>query len=612
MPYKLTAALLTLFLVIGNFTIDRWERRLYHGDSCFYYLHVVSFWVNGDVGDYDKTITTLREVNPSSADPRDDIYGVRLTEKGRRYIKYTIGVPILETPFFALAHFYAKASPEYEANGWTAPYRYAVGLSISFYVGIGLYMLMWVLAGHFPRRTVIWTAVALVVATNLFYQATYVTMSHGFLFFLHAWLLYATVRFWRRPGVGRAALLGAIVGLIALTRVPEVVAAAVPLLWGIDGWGAAKKRVGWLLKNLPLLLPAGAAFALVFAPQIWYWYYVSGEFIFNPYQGEGFDFLRPRFFKAFFYFDNGWLIYTPIMALALVGLFFLRRYAGGVLIPILTFLVLHCWIHYSYYVYNYFPGLGQRPMVDAYPYLALGMAATFAVCFRARKWRWLPVASVLIFGALNLFQTWQSREGYIWSESHNAAFYVESFGKLSHSLNGLRAYHTGMLQPDEASLSVLDTLFVNDFSAADHPPEHQDTTYVRSGHKAYRNPPEFGNLAKRIDLPETGDYLEISTWAFLPPDAPYPSRDGAARLVIEVYNAEDRKKFTRSVPMATFIGNPTGMFWLAGERGKWGKANFYLSANGLPAGGWAKAYVHNPSGQAITIDDFTLITHKKK
>jgi hypothetical protein len=103
-PRYLLLLLIAIGYIGGNFVVDRWGKTLYYGDSNGYYLHVVSFFVNQDVGDYDKTITTLRQVNPDSSDPREDVYGIRLTDKGRRYIKYTVGVPLMEAPFFLLAH----------------------------------------------------------------------------------------------------------------------------------------------------------------------------------------------------------------------------------------------------------------------------------------------------------------------------------------------------------------------------------------------------------------------------------------------------------------------------------------------------------------------------
>jgi hypothetical protein len=85
------------------------------------------------------------------------------------------------------------------------------------------------------------------------------------------------------------------------------------------------------------LLLACLGFTAVFSIQIIYWYYVSGHLVFNPYQGEGFNFLEPKIHKGWFDFANGWLVYTPIMGLALIGLFSLSSYRTGLLWPILAF-----------------------------------------------------------------------------------------------------------------------------------------------------------------------------------------------------------------------------------------------------------------------------------
>ena len=146
---NLLLLLIAIVYISGNFILNRWEKTLYYGDSNGYYLHVVSLFVNQDVGDYDKTITTLQEKNPDSGDPREDKYGIRLTEKGKRYIKYTLGVPLMETPFFLVAHAFAKASPKYEANGWSRPYLFVIGFAIIFYVLIGFYLLMKVMEKYF-------------------------------------------------------------------------------------------------------------------------------------------------------------------------------------------------------------------------------------------------------------------------------------------------------------------------------------------------------------------------------------------------------------------------------------------------------------------------------
>jgi len=59
---------------------DTWRFTLFHGDANGYYLHVVSFFINNDVVDYDKTINSLQKYSSNSSDPRLDKVGIRLTE----------------------------------------------------------------------------------------------------------------------------------------------------------------------------------------------------------------------------------------------------------------------------------------------------------------------------------------------------------------------------------------------------------------------------------------------------------------------------------------------------------------------------------------------------
>ena len=610
LPYRLLlTTLVATILIAGTLWVDRWDNDLYHGDSCFYYMHVVSALVYGDVGEYDRTIGSLREQNPDSADPREDKFGVRRTERGRRYIKYTLGVPVLEVPFFLIAHAYANLSPTYAATGWTRPYLLAIGLAIPIYVALGCWLLIGLLRRYFSRAEVALTVLALVLATNLFYQATFVTMSHGFLFFLHCWLLHATVRFWEGPGRGRALLLGAVVGLIALTRVPEVVAALVPVVWGVSDRRTLAERWKFVRRNVVLLLPATVGFLAVFSLQLAYWYYVSGQLIFNPYDGEGFNFLKVRLYAAFFAYNNGWLLYTPLMVLALLGLVLLRRYARGWLLPILCFVVLQCWIHYSYYVVSYFPGMGQRPMVETYPYLSFGLAATFAWAWRSRLAAWFPPLAVVLFGALNLFQTWQSRRGIIWTENHNEAFYWQTFGATENSLNQLRAFHSRVYQPDTTQLVLVDTLEVEDFetfTAADG----ADTTRALSGGTSFHRIQD--NLFFGADRPlpagvQPGDYLRIGIHGYLSPTTPRAARWSQAALSITLMDESGEFRAHAQPPITPFIGNPNENIFHLGRSGVWGEAAYFIRVPDDFNSEWQMTTrVINTPKMDVWLDDYSL------
>lgn len=608
--------LVFILLTVGNVVMDRWPTNLFYGDSMGYYLHVVSALVNQDVGNYDQSITEMREVNPSSPDPREDAFGIRQTESGRWYIKYTLGVPVMEVPFFLLAHAWAKVSPEYEANGWSYPYRLLLGFSIVCYVSLAFYLLIGVLQPYFSKVVVTLVVLALVLATNLFYQSTYVIMSHGFLFFQHSLLIFLTLRFFKQPSAFKALMIGGVVGLITLTRVPEVVVAIVPLSWGLSGRQSLVERIQFFGKNYFYLIAVVIGFGLVFSLQIAYWYYVSGQFIFNPYEGEGFNFLNPRFFKGFFHFRNGWLLYTPIMAFAIYGLFQIRSHAKDFFWPVLIFVFLQAYIHYSYYAWTFFPGLGQRPMVETYPLLSFALAAAFASFLAKKKTAWVPFILVLLCSILNLFQTWQMRQGVIWSERHNAAFYWATFGTMKSTLNSLRAYDTKELQPTSNKLEKVALLYEENF---------EDTTRIDPSRLAanFKNSGDYSFFSSERDtfilntFPmediSPGDWLKLSIEAFMHESNQIYHRDGALNLVIYFKDDKGKIRKERNIKPTTHLGNDSYSIWTAGTPNLWGEASFYTKVPRKARPNWTiQVLFTNPRGQLLYLDDFKLQHFRKQ
>jgi hypothetical protein len=598
----------------GFFLLGRWQTSFYYGDTNGYYLHLVSFFVNGDVGDYGASIERLLEVNPNSVDPREDVYGIRLTEKGRRYIKYTLGVPVMETPFFLLAHAYASWSPHFAADGWSKPYLLLVGLSTLCYLLVGMYLLLGVLERYFRPREALLSVLTIALATNLFYHGTYVTMAHGFLFFDYCLLIWLSDKFYRSPRPGLALAIGAVVGLIALTRVPEVISLLIPLLWGVSSWAGLRERLRFFfVERYGLLLLAGAGLLAVFALQIAYWHYVSGQFIFNPYDGEGFNFLQPNIYKGWFHFANGWLIYTPVMALSLIGWLFLPRYAPGKLLPIALFVFLHAYIHYSYYAWTYFPGLGSRPMVETYPLLAFGLAACIAVMLRRR---WLAVllgALLLFFTWLNLFQTWQMKEGIIWSERGNQAFYFETFGALKPHRNALLAYDLHERQPDSTKLQRIGTLWSEGF-------EHDrlpgiSSEIVRAGEKALFIP--SGELVLEGNIPlegvSSGDWLRVRLDAYVRGHERIWNRDWCAGLVLIFQDEQGKRRKYRRFKISPYIGNESGSIWHTGETDQWADIHFFIQVPRRLQPGWSlKAYLLNDYEQKLFVDELRIDHYRRR
>jgi hypothetical protein len=200
---------------------------------------------------------------------------------------------------------------------------------------------------------------------------------------------------------------------MALTRPTEIIACLIPLLWGIDGWDAAKERLRFFTSRsgLPLLALAIVVMGAVGSIQLVYWKYVTGEWIVYSYQDQGFSWLRPHVWDGLFSFKAGWLVYSPAMALALVGfvpLFFRRRQLFW---HSFSFAMLFMYITFAWDIWWYGGSLGQRAMVQAYPVLAFPLAAFFSLA-KGRAWLRYLLAPLLLFLAYyNLWITHQAHRG---------------------------------------------------------------------------------------------------------------------------------------------------------------------------------------------------------
>lgn len=604
-------ALVAAVYLYGFFAFERWRESFFSGDSHGYYLHLVSFFIYDDVGDYSKTIASVKEVYPNYVDPRDDIYGIRKTEKGRFYIKYTTGVSVLETPFFLFAHLIAKVSPKYVANGWSDPYIFLTGLSTIVYILIGLSLLLSILRTYFSRQIAALVVLSVALATNLFYQGTYITMAHGFLFFLYCCLVYLSHHFYKKPDKAKAIFIGVVVGLITIARVPELISGLIPVFWGIASRKDFKARITFFRENYAYLLLALAGFLLVTSLQLTYWHYVSGKLIFNPYQGEGFDFLDPEFYNGFFNFRNGWLIYTPIMGIALIGLLALLKFQKGLFLPVLLFTGLNAYIHYSYYAWTFFPGFGSRVMVETYPLLAFGLAAAFTFLVQSRWTKWLPFFIFIFFAGLNLFQTWQQSAGLLYSENGNKAFYMEMFGRTQSSLNALRAYDSKQLQPDEEDLTLVDTLLWNAFEDTSRF-QQTDTLSISGNHSLLVEAETPFVEIIPVGTIQRGDWLEAGVHGYIKPEDRIWNRQLMPWLVVHILDRDGKGKKWSGINIGAHIGKVNYSIWNAGQPGIWNKASFYVKMPKDIQPDWKiKLYIWNPNGQKMYVDDIYLNLYRK-
>ena len=356
-----------------------------------------------------------------------------IRESGAKVIKYPVGMSISYLPGFFGAHLYALNS-NYEADGFSAPYQ--VGLIIIgwLYMLIALWYLQKLLSIYFEDLIVAITSLIITIGTNYYiYAGSQTMMSHAFLFLLFTLVIYNTIRWYKSHSLQRIICIGLLLGLITITRQTEILLSILVLFWGVSNWEEIKKRGQLLILHRLQFTTAILSALSVIGIQLFYWKYTSGDWIVYSYKGEGFSWDGRYLRECFFGFRKGWLLYTPIMFLGLVGIYHLYKSARTRHIskPIIVFLLISTYVIFSWDNYWYGGGFGQRAMISSYVLFALAIGS-FLQSIRQSKMGIKVITTVFVLFCiwLNIFQTFQAQ---IWGGfetfSMTKKYYLQIFGQ---------------------------------------------------------------------------------------------------------------------------------------------------------------------------------------
>ena len=199
-------------------------------DVSGYYMYLPAAFIYQDLKEVKFLDDVIRDYRPTS-----DPYQAFTHESGNRVMKYSLGQSVMYLPFFAVAHGWASLSEAYPADGFSHPYQFMISLGSLMVSFLGLYWLMVLLRYYFREEAVALTLLCIAFGTNyLNYSAIDGAMTHNNVFTLYALLLLTTHRFYAKACWQRALLIGGCIGLMALTRPTEIIAALLPILWGLD------------------------------------------------------------------------------------------------------------------------------------------------------------------------------------------------------------------------------------------------------------------------------------------------------------------------------------------------------------------------------------------
>jgi hypothetical protein len=315
-------------------------------------------------------------------------FGAVVKETRKPGNPFGIGSAILWLPFVAaaalLAKLFAALGAGVPTNGFGTATLLAVQLGTWTYALLSASLMSVLLRdalrdlGNSSRRAGL---VGALLGTPLIYYVVQLpSFSHVCSMFTVALLLWLSLRWRAEWSAGRAALLGAALGVAGLVRVQELGFWLVPMI--VAWWGGAIRS----RRDVKMAAIYSATAALLFVPQLVAWASIYGSPWRVP-QGE--EFLQVslgRLWNVLFSSHHGLIAWSPIVAVAVVGWIMLirRRDTRGLGVALVAGFVIQ-WITNAL-PYDWWAGwsYGARRFIDCAPLFAIGLAVV-AHCGRPAR-----------------------------------------------------------------------------------------------------------------------------------------------------------------------------------------------------------------------------------
>ena len=419
---KLTVTVIATIWLFTFLSVAKWKKKeVIQQDIISYYSYLPAAIIYQDLTfRFDKEVARDKEIR----------IWTHQAPNGGRVQKMTMGLSFFYLPSFLVAHIYASLFDN--PSGYSWPYEFMISFGALVFATLGLIYLSRVLLRYFSPVITSVSVMAIALGTNLFYYVVAEgCMSHVYSFFLFAAFMHYFLIWNESPSGKSSAVLGLIFGLICLVRPSNALIILIPALYGVKSLSSLQARLSFMWHSRKHILMAAIIFAFVISPQLIYWKWITGSWVYYSYSNESFFFSNPHIFEGLFGYRKGWLLYTPIMTLSLVGLFLLKSRLSDHLLPIIIFLTVNFFVVFSWWCWWYGGSFGARVLIETYAILGIPLAVFFQWTYEAKK-KVLTRALVTVmlggFIFLNHFQTRQYLSSLIHWDSMNGSTYWAIFG----------------------------------------------------------------------------------------------------------------------------------------------------------------------------------------
>jgi hypothetical protein len=452
--YNKPSVLLILFAIcFSAVTMDMWRNwhSLAKNDDNFkwdiagYYSYLPAFFVCDD----------------QSTDCIEMRYKYTLIDAplGGKITKGTYGMALMYSPFFALGYKMAVNTNQ-PLDGFSEPFATALHWGSILYAILGLILLRNLLIRFYSEKVTAITLAIIFFGTNLFYYTLSESeMTHGYLFFLYSAFLLTSYHWYQKPNFKKTILLGLIIGVITLIRPTEIMLSFLFLFIATKPGETLQNRFNFIFKNYLHLLVIVLVSILIWIPQLLFWKVHTGNYLFFSYPGERFYWSDPQILNILFSYRKGWLVYSPLLILAFVGFFFMKKEMKLLRNCILVLTLLNIYVLSCWWDWFFGGGFGGRGFVQHYSYLSFPIAAL--VAFLLEKLDKVALKNILalsfyviIFSGicLNIGQSYQYVQGMIHFNSMTKKTYWHVFGRYKISGPAERDYWQSLSAPNYEKL----------------------------------------------------------------------------------------------------------------------------------------------------------------
>lgn len=281
---------------------ENWKSVLW-SDQAGYYVYLPALFIYGM--DAEKMPDGIQEK-----------YGQGFhIENNKIGTKYSYGVAFLQAPVFFVIHALSKPLG-FQNSGFSPIYTWVPNLSLIICFLFGIYFLHRFLRYYFPEKISILTILFFVLGSNMtYYILESPGMSHVYSFALFNVYLYYLKNWIVSDYSSRKSLIFIFILLAFITVIRPINAIMILFLmfFEIKSREDLRNRFQNLLKVKNILIGI-TIFFIVWLPQMLYWKYLSGSYVFYSYTQEGFsNKFDPKILEVWFSPNAGLFTYSPVM-----------------------------------------------------------------------------------------------------------------------------------------------------------------------------------------------------------------------------------------------------------------------------------------------------------